>query len=72
MVKRVFYLPKRDIQTDNILSKEEQITFDKVKQKDTDCDQIISEAKQYPFGADYRVVLVKEAQHLYKIELLEN
>jgi hypothetical protein len=27
-----FYLPKRDIQTDNILSKEEQITFDKVKQ----------------------------------------
>ena len=27
-----FYLPKRDIQVDNILSKEEQITFDKVKQ----------------------------------------
>jgi hypothetical protein len=27
-----FYLPKRDIQKDNILSKEEQITFDKVKQ----------------------------------------
>ena len=27
-----FYLPKRDVQVDNILSKEEQITFDKVKQ----------------------------------------
>tara|TARA_B110000003_G_C16652236_1_gene534695 strand:- start:450 stop:2450 length:2001 start_codon:yes stop_codon:yes gene_type:complete len=27
-----FFLPKRDIQVDNILSKEEQITFDKVKQ----------------------------------------
>ena len=27
-----FYLPKRDIQKDNILSKEEQVTMDKVKQ----------------------------------------
>ena len=69
-----YYIDKiADFISHNILSKEEKdFNFVTLYGKDTDCDQIISEAKQYPFGADYRVVLVKEAQHLYKIELLEN
>ena len=57
----------------NILSPEEKdFNFITLYGKDTECDEIISEAKQYPFGADYRIVLLKEAQHLNKIELLEH
>ncbi len=39
--------------------------------KDTDVSTIISEAKQFPFGSDYRIVIVKEAQDIKKIEGLD-
>ena len=39
--------------------------------KDTDISTIISEAKQFPFGSTYRVVIIKEAQDIKKIENLE-
>ncbi|MGY8989504.1 MAG: DNA polymerase III subunit delta, partial [Flavobacteriales bacterium] len=32
---------------------------------------VISEAKQFPFGSTYRVVIIKEAQDIKKIEDLE-
>ena len=69
-----YYIDKiSDFISQNILNKEEKdFNFTTLYGKETDCDQIISEAKQYPFGAEHRVVLVKEAQYLNKIELLEN
>ena len=69
-----YYIDKiSDFISKNTLNKEEKdFNFTTLYGKETDCDQIISEAKQYPFGAEYRVVLVKEAQYLNKIELLEN
>ncbi len=36
--------------------------------KDTTTDQIISEAKQFPFGAEKRLVIIKEGQHIKNIE----
>lgn len=39
--------------------------------KETDINTIISEAKRYPMMADRVVIIVKEAQHLRKIEDLE-
>jgi len=40
--------------------------------KDITTEQIIAEAKQYPFGAEKRIVVVKEAQHLKNIEILDS
>ena len=40
--------------------------------KDTNTEEIISEAKQFPFGSKKKVVIIKEAQHLKKIENLIN
>ena len=39
--------------------------------KDTNIEEVISEAKQFPFGADRRVVIVKEGQQLKNIEKLD-
>ena len=39
--------------------------------KETDIAQIITEAKQFPFGSMHRVVIVKEAQNIRNIENLE-
>lgn len=39
--------------------------------KDTTADQVILEAKQFPIGSEKRVVILKEAQQLKNIELLE-
>ena len=39
--------------------------------KDTDVATIISKAKQFPLMGEYSVVIVKEAQHIRKIEDLE-
>lgn len=39
--------------------------------KDITVEQIISEAKQFPFGSEKRVVIVKEAQNLKNIEILD-
>jgi len=40
--------------------------------KDTTTEQIISEAKQFPFGSKKRVIIIKEAQHLKNIEILDS
>jgi len=39
--------------------------------KDTTIEEIISESKQFPFGAKRRVVIVKEGQQLKNIEALD-
>ena len=39
--------------------------------KDIETAQAIAEAKQFPFGAEKRVVIIKEAQHLKDIDVLD-
>tara|TARA_B100001758_G_C18393184_1_gene604219 strand:+ start:616 stop:1617 length:1002 start_codon:yes stop_codon:yes gene_type:complete len=62
-----------DIFSQKIISKEEQ-EFNQVilYGKDISTNEVISEAKQYPFGSEKRVVIVKEAQHLKNIEILDS
>ena len=57
----------------NVLSVEEQ-EFNQVilYGKDITTEQIIAEAKQFPFGTEKRVVIIKEAQHLKNIEILDS
>ena len=57
----------------NVLSTEEK-EFNQIVLygKDIETEQVISEAKQFPFGADKRVVIIKEAQHLKDIEVLDS
>ncbi len=57
----------------NVLSTEEQ-EFNQVVLygKDIETAQIIAEAKQFPFGSEKRVVIIKEAQHLTNIEILDS
>ena len=38
--------------------------------KDTTADMVLANAKQFPFGSPYRVVILKEAKELKNIELL--
>ena len=58
--------------TEKILSKEEREFNQTIFYgKDTLVEEIISEAKQYPFGAEKKVVIVKEAQHLKNIEFFD-
>ena len=40
--------------------------------KDTDVQSIISESKQFPFGSNFRLVIIKEAQHVRSIEKIES
>ena len=40
--------------------------------KDTEVDMVLANAKQFPFGSPYRVVILKEAKELKKIELLDS
>ena len=58
--------------TKNVLSDEEQ-EFNQVilYGKDIETAQAIAEAKQFPFGAEKRVVIIREAQHLKDIEVLD-
>ena len=39
--------------------------------KDTNVDEIISAAKRFPMMSEHQVIIVKEAQHVKKIEDLE-
>lgn len=39
--------------------------------KDTEADMVLANAKQFPFGSPYRVVILKEAKELKHIELLD-
>ena len=69
-----YYIDKvADAFSKNVLSAEEQ-EFNQVVLygKDIETAQIIAEAKQFPFGAEKRVVIIKEAQHLTDIEILDS
>ncbi|MBC8266878.1 MAG: DNA polymerase III subunit delta [Flavobacteriales bacterium] len=57
----------------NLLTAEEQ-EFNQVTLygKEVGVGQIIAEAKQFPFGSEKRVVIVKEAQNIKNIEELES
>jgi DNA polymerase-3 subunit delta len=56
----------------NILNEEEKAFNQAILYgKETNVKEIISEAKQYPFGAINRVIIVKEAQHVRNIENLD-
>lgn len=61
-----YYIDKLcDFIPNQVLEEHEQ-AFNKIVfyGKDSKLDQIVNQAKQYPMGADYQVVMVKEAQHL--------
>ena len=69
-----YYIDKvADSFSKNVLSAEEQ-EFNQVVLygKDIETVQIIAEAKQFPFGTEKRVVIVREAQYLKNIELLDS
>lgn len=57
---------------DNILQPDER-DFNQIVLygAETTVQQIVEEAKQFPFGAPYRVVIVKEAQDLANVEQLK-
>ena len=59
--------------SEKILSEEEK-SFNQIilYGKETSTAEIITEAKQYPFGANNRVVIIKEAQYVINIEKLED
>ena len=40
--------------------------------RDSDVNIILNELKQFPFGFQKRLIIVREAQHLKNIEYLEN
>ena len=68
-----FYIDKiTDYISENILlSEEKEFNQSILYGKDIEVAQIIAEAKQFPFGAEKRVVIVKEAQNIKNIEELE-
>ena len=73
MGEESYYTDKiSDYISKNVLTKEEK-EFNQITLygKDSDVSTVISEAKQFPFGSTYRVVIIKEAQDIKKIEDLE-
>ena len=68
-----YYIDKiSDYISKNILNDEEKAFNQAVLYgKETNAKEIISEAKQYPFGSQHRVVIVKEAQNIRNIENLD-
>lgn len=74
MGEETFYIDKiSEHISKNILSEEEkEFNQTTLYGKDIDVSTIISEAKQFPFGSEYRVVIVKEAQDIRTIEKLES
>ena len=73
MGEEPFYIDKiSDYIAEKVLKAEEKKFNQSVLYgKDVEVAQIISEAKQFPFGAEKRVVIVKEAQNIKNIEQLE-
>ena len=69
-----FYIDKiSDYISDNVLeSQEKEFNQSVLYGKEVDVAQIIAEAKQFPFGATHRVVIVKEAQNIKNIDQLES
>jgi DNA polymerase-3 subunit delta len=68
-----YYIDKLTDKFSKEILAEEEREFNQVTLygKDITTEQIIAEAKQYPFGTEKRVVIIKEAQHLKDIELLD-
>ena len=68
-----YYIDKiSDYISKNILeTQEKEFNQSILYGKETDIAQIITEAKQFPFGSMHRVVIVKEAQNIRNIEDLE-
>ena len=73
MGEEPFYIDKiSDYIAEKVLKAEEKEFNQSVLYgKDVEVEQIISEAKQFPFGAEKRVIIVKEAQNIKNIEQLE-
>jgi len=60
-----------DVLLENVLTEDEKsFNLDILYGKDSTAEQVISIAKQFPLMADYRLVIVKEAQDLPDIENL--
>ena len=74
MGEEAFYIDKiSDYISDNVLeSQEKEFNQSVLYGKEVDVAQIIAEAKQFPFGATQRVVIVKEAQNIKNIDELES
>ena len=74
MGEEPFYIDKiSDYISDNVLeSQEKEFNQSVLYGKEVDVAQIIAEAKQFPFGATHRVVIVKEAQNIKNIDELES
>ena len=73
MGEEPFYIDKiTNYISENILLPEEK-EFNQIVLygKDIEVAQIIAEAKQFPFGAEKRLVIIKEAQNIKNIEELE-
>jgi DNA polymerase-3 subunit delta len=69
-----YYIDKlADSFSKNVLT-DEEAEFNQVilYGKDIETAQAIAEAKQFPFGAEKRVVIIREAQHLKDIDLLDS
>ena len=73
MGEESYYTDKiSDYISKNILTEEEkEFNQTTLYGKDIDVSTVIGEAKQFPFGSTYRVVIIKEAQDIKKIEDLE-
>lgn len=69
-----YYIDKISDEFTKSILKPEQKEFNQIVlyAKDTNVEQIINEAKLFPIGAEKRIVIVKEAQQLKNIELLES
>jgi len=74
MGEEPYYIDKLSDKFSNHLLSDEQKEFNQVTlyAKDITTEQIITESKQFPFGSEKRVVIVKEAQQLKDIELLDS
>ena len=65
-----YYIDKISNHISNKILNDEEKSFNQVilYGKEIGYNDITSEAKQYPFGAENRVVIIKEAQHIRNIE----
>ena len=68
-----YYIDKISKYISERILNEEEKSFNQVTLygKETSTAEIITEVKQYPFGAINRVVIIKEAQYVINIEKLE-
>lgn len=74
MGEETFYIDRiSNYISKNVLSEEEkEFNQTTLYGKDIDVSTIVSEAKQFPFGSTYRVVIIKEAQDIRSIDKLDS